>query len=358
MKLKLNKWYTPYLLLAPAVIWVLVFSLWPFLNTIVLSFTNARPLRPAEFVGLDQYRKLFTDEALGYAVVNSLVYAVVCVPLLTFLPLLLAMLVAKPIPGIGFFRTTFYFPVIASVVVVSIIWGWIFDSKGIINGTLKALGLQTHDFLIYRWWIIFVAITLTVWKGLGYYMVIYLVALANVNPDLYEAAALDGAGPWRRFWSVTVPGVKGAMLLISALITVAAIRVFSEIYTLTGGSGGPGGEAQTIVMHIKSTGSGLNGNLGYASALSVALFILTIFPLLAVGYMNQGAEIREALRIRRASKAARKARKAQKAKQAQRAQQAQQRELAAAGAGASAGSGVAPESPAPKDSAASERRQP
>lgn len=307
--MKSNKWYTPYLLLAPAIIWVLVFSLWPFLNTVVLSFTDARPLRPANFVAFEQYKRLFSDEAFIYAIGNSFVYALVCVPLLTFLPLLLAMLVAKNIPGIGFFRTTFYFPVIASVVVVTIIWGWIFDSKGIVNGTLKALGLPPQDFLIYRWSIIFVSITLTVWKGLGYYMVIYLVALANVNTDLYEAAALDGAGRWRTFWSITVPGVRGAMLLISALITVAAMRVFSEVYTLTGGSGGPGGQAQTLVMHIKSTGSGLNGNLGYASALSVALFILTIFPLVFVGWMNQGTEIREAIKLRRATKAARQARR-------------------------------------------------
>lgn len=288
-----NKWYTPYLLVLPAIVWVLVFSLWPFLNTVVLSFTDARPLREIHFVAFDQYKKLFSDQIFFYAIGNSFVYALVCVPLLTFLPLLLALLVAKETPLIGFFRTTFYFPVIASVVVVAIIWGWLFDSKGIINGALSALGLPPQDFLIYRWLTIFVAISLTVWKGLGYYMVIYLVALGNVNPELYEAAELDGAGPWRRFWSVTVPGVRSAMLLISALITVAAIRVFSEIYTLTGGSGGPGGEAKTLVMHIKAVGSGLNGNLGYASALSVALFLLTLLPLCLVAYFNQGDQIKE-----------------------------------------------------------------
>lgn len=338
--MKLNKWYTPYLLLAPAVIWVLVFSIWPFLNTVVLSFTDARPLRQAHFVGLKQYARLFSDDAFIYAIGNSFVYAIVCVPLLTFLPLLLAMLVAKKIPLIGFFRTTFYFPVIASVVVVTIIWGWIFDSKGIVNGTLQALGLPPQDFLIYRWSIIFVSITLTVWKGLGYYMVIYLVALANINTDLYEAAALDGAGKWRTFWSITVPGVRGAMLLISALITVAAMRVFSEVYTLTGGSGGPGGQAQTLVMHIKSTGSGLNGNLGYASALSVALFILTIFPLLFVGWMNQGTEIREAMRLRKATKAAMKARRQQRHQKAEAKKVQAVGELTATGASASSKGGA------------------
>ena len=304
--MRTHKWYTPYILLAPAVIWVLVFSLLPFLNTVILSFTNAKPLQPATFVAFDQYRRLLNDEIFHFAIGNVLVYALVCVPLLTFLPLLLAMLVHRNIPGIGFFRTTFYFPVIASAVVVAIIWAWLFESRGIVNATLDALGLSTVDFLIHRWWIIFVAITLTVWKGLGYYMVIYLVALSNVNPDLYEAAEIDGAGAWRKFWSVTVPGVRGALLLISALITVSAMRVFTEIYTIVGSGGGPGGEAQTMVGHIKQTGSGLAGNLGYASALSVILFLLTIVPLVMVGWMNQGQEIREAIRIHRLSRKVRR----------------------------------------------------
>ncbi|MDO5671351.1 MAG: sugar ABC transporter permease [Actinomycetaceae bacterium] len=305
-----NRWYTPYLLAGPAVLWVLVFSLWPFLNTVVLSFTNARPLQPATLVWFDNYQKLFDDEMFRYAIVNSFIYALACVPLLTFLPLFLAMLVQRVIPGIGFFRTTAYFPVVASVVVVSIIWGWLFESRGVINGALKALGIQPVDFLIYREWILFTAVTLTVWKGIGYYMVIYLAALGSVNKELYEAAALDGAGWWRRFWTVTVPGVKGAILLISALITVAAIRVFSELYVLTGGNGGPGGHATSIVMYVKQVGSGLSGRLGYASAVSVALFFLTIGPLLLVGYINQKDEIRDALRVRKLTRAQRRKMKA------------------------------------------------
>ena len=300
---------TPYLLLAPAVIWVLVFSIWPFLNTVVLAFTDARPLKPAKFIGLTNFVTLFSDERFGYALTTSLVYVLVCVPLLTFLPLLLALLVEKKVPGISIFRTSYYFPVIASVVVVGIIWSWLFDSKGLINQSLQFVGMTDHsiNFLVDRWLILLSSTSLTVWKGLGYYMVVYLAALAGVNKELHEAAALDGAGAWRRFWTVTVPAVKPAMLLISALITVSAMRIFSEIYVLTNGSGGPGGQAQSIVMLIQATGKGLRGNLGYASALSVALFFLTIAPLLLVAWINQGPEIRAALRLRKKSKAAQKA---------------------------------------------------
>ncbi|QJC21194.1 carbohydrate ABC transporter permease [Arcanobacterium buesumense] len=303
--MKRQKWYTPYLLTLPGVIWVLVFALWPFLNTVALAFTDARPLRPAKFVGLQNFYALFSDERFIYALTTSLVYVVVCVPLLTFLPLLLALLVHNKIPGIGFFRTTFYFPVIASAVVVAIVWEFLFSGNGTINEALKFFGLidRPVEFLSDRWLLIGCAIGLTVWKGLGYYMVVYLAALGNVGRDLHEAAALDGAGKWRRFWSVTVPGVRGPMLLVSVLICVAAMRIFTELYVLSNGSGGPGGRAMSVVMLIQASGKGLNGQVGYASAISLVLFLLTLIPLLIVGISNNGDMLRDALAARRTRKA-------------------------------------------------------
>lgn len=298
---------TPYLLVLPATIWVLVFSLWPFLNTIVLSFTNARPLRTPTFVGLDNYQEILSDPQVGYALVTCAVYVLACVPLLTFIPLLIALLVSKYVPGIELFRTVYYFPVIASVVVVGIIWSWMFDSKGMVNQAIELMGGTGISFLTERWWILVCAILLTTWKGLGYYMVVYLAALGNVGRDLHEAAAIDGAGAVRRFWSITVPGVRGAMLLVSALITTSAMRIFSEIYVLTNGSGGPGGQAMSLVMLIKQKGSGLNGQLGYASALSVMLFFLTVGPLLLTAMLNSGTDlsaVRNSLRRRRAHREA------------------------------------------------------
>ena len=283
----------PWLLIAPAIIWVSVFALVPFLNTIMLSFTDARPLDGGvfgnvDFVLFDNYIALAQDRRFWNAMVTSIVFALACVPFLTFLPLLLALLVEKTIPGIGAFRTTFYFPVVASVVVVGLIFSWLFDSRGIINGALEFLGVidAPIPFLVSRWWIVFTAVVLTVWKGLGYYMVVYLAALGSVGRELHEAAAMDGAGAWRRFWSVTVPGVRGAMFLVSALITVSAIRVFTELYVLTNGTGGAGGEAMSMVMLVQQVGSGLQGRLGSASAMSVALFFVTIGPLLLVAYLN------------------------------------------------------------------------
>ena len=189
---------------------------------------------------------------------------------------------------------------IASVVVVGIIWTWMFESQGLVNQTLEAVGLTDGpvNFLTERWLIIATAALLTIWKGIGYYMVVYLAALGNVDDTLYEAAELDGAGAMRKFWSVTVPGVRGGMLLVSALIAASGMRIFSEIYVLTNGTGGPGGQSASVVMLIKQVGSGLTGQLGYASAISVILFFLTFIPLAILGVANQG----DFLKNRRAAK--------------------------------------------------------
>ncbi|GAA1391372.1 sugar ABC transporter permease [Luteococcus peritonei] len=286
--MKSHRWFTPWLLVLVPVVWTLVFALWPFINTVILSFTNARPLVGGSFVGLENYRALFSDELFRNALLTTGWYVLACVPLLTFLPLLVALVVEKHVPGIGFFRTTAYFPVIASVVVVALIWTWLFDSRGIVNEALRYLGAtdQPIGFLVDRWKLVACAIALTVWKGLGYYMVVYLAALGNVGPELHEAAALDGANAWQRFRNVTIPGVRPAMVLVAALVSVAAMRIFSELYVLSGGTGGPGGEAMSIVMLVRQVGSGLSGQLGYASAISVVLFLLTIGPLAFIGWLN------------------------------------------------------------------------
>jgi multiple sugar transport system permease protein len=284
-----HRWFTPWLLIAPALVWLFVFNLWPAVNTVVLAFTNAKPLGGGQFTGLANFERMLDDDQLRYALINSVVYMAVCLPLLTFLPLLLALLVEKKLPGITFFRTVFYTPVIASAVVVALIWNWMLDDRGAINGILERLQVITQPlpFLSDRWLLLFSAISLTVWKGLGYYMIIYLSALGNVQRELHEAAAVDGANAWRRFLSVTLPGVRGTMLLISILITVSALRIFSELYIMTNGTGGPGGQVSSVVMLIQLYSRGFTGNLGYASALSLLLFLITLGPMLLLARLNR-----------------------------------------------------------------------
>jgi putative chitobiose transport system permease protein len=288
-----NRWFTPWVLVIPALTWLLVFNLWPSINTVILSFTNARPIGGGHFVGLKNFETLLHDEQLRWALLNSVIYMVVCLPFLTVLPLLLAVLVEKKLPGITFFRTAFYTPVVASAVVVALIWQWILDDRGLVNGMAEKLGFISGPlpFLSDQWLLLLSAISLTIWKGLGYYMIIYLAALGNVGRELHEAAAVDGASPLRRFVHVTIPGVRGTMILISILISVSALRVFSELFILSGGKGGPGGRDNSVVMLIQQYSQGFEGNLGYASALSIVLFFVTVVPMLVLARLNRrGAE--------------------------------------------------------------------
>ncbi|MFI1188310.1 carbohydrate ABC transporter permease [Streptomyces californicus] len=273
-------WWVPWLWIAPAVAAAVTFGLVPFLNTIALSFTDAKPLGGASgFVGAANYQRLLTDADFWLATKNSVLYLVCVVPAMMLLPLLLAVLVEKKIPFIGFFRSAFYTPVVASVVVVGFSWQFLLRDDGIVNALLLDLKVlqEPLPFLTDTTLLLFSSMAMTVWKGLGWYMVFYLAALGNVPKELHEAASVDGAGWLRRFWHITVPGVRPTMLLVGTLSAIGSLRVFTEIYMLGGASGGPGGQARTIPFYIRDTGlDPLDGNAGYGAAVSIALFLMTV----------------------------------------------------------------------------------
>ncbi len=275
-------WASPWLFLVLALAVTIVFVLFPFLNTVVLSFTDATMVRGGTFVGLDNFSRLADDPRFWTALLNSCLYVVCVVPVMVVLPLLLACLVSRPGRFIGLFRTAFYLPVVMSAVVVGLIWTNLLGSRGLVNETLSWLHVIASPvpFIADRWLLMFSAMFVTVWTGLGYYMVIYLAALANIDPVLYDAAAMDGAGAVRTFWSITVPGVRGTMALVGVLSSVAAFRVFSEVYVLSGGTSGTGGKDITMTMLIQREGTGLEADTGYAAAISVVMFVITLAMLL------------------------------------------------------------------------------
>lgn len=266
----------PYLFVAPAFIVVFVFVVLAALNTFRLAFTDSTLLKPGKFVGFQNFIDLFQDEYFLTALLNSSLYVVCVVPFMVILPLILANLVKGNGRIMGFFRTAFYMPVVMSAVVVGMIWTNLLDSQGLINSILKGAGIieEAIPFLTNRWGILFSSMFVTIWLGLGYYMVIYLTALANIDESLYEAAALDGAGPVRQFVSVTMPGVRSTMVLIMMLSTISAFRVFNEVYVLTNGTAGPGGMDMTMSMLIKNEGTGIQARTGYASAISLVVLVV------------------------------------------------------------------------------------
>lgn len=273
---------SPWLFAAPGLLVTAAFVLYPFVSTVVNSFTDRRTLIPGHFVGLANYREMLQDDMFWIALRNSTLYIIGVVPALVLLPLLLALLVQKHIPGIAFFRSAFYTPVVASIVVVGLIWVWLLDERGLINSLLETLGASPVGFLSNQWLILLSAMAVTVWRGVGYYMIIYLAALANVPRELHEAAAVDGAGAVRRFLTVTVPALRSTMVLVAALSAVSAFKVFSEVYLIANPTGGPAGEDTTLVMLVQRTGTGLSGRVGYSSAISVVVFVITVVLMLLV----------------------------------------------------------------------------
>ncbi len=267
---------SPWFFVLPAIVLTLTFVIGPFVNTIRLSFTNSTLLKPGSFVGLQQYQAVFQDPLLRTALLNSTIYAICMAPCMVILPLILAVLVNKKGRVMSFFRVAFYLPTVAGSVVSGLIWTNMLSARGLINSIFKALHWITEPipFLQDRWLLLFSAMIVTVWGGLGYYMVIYLAALANIDHSLYEAASLDGAGPIRQFISVTMPGCRLTMVLILLLSSVAAFRVFNEIYIFTDGTGGIGGQDTTMTMLIMRNGTGLTARTGYASALSIIMFLI------------------------------------------------------------------------------------
>ncbi|MCH4208780.1 carbohydrate ABC transporter permease [Bifidobacterium sp.] len=272
----------PYLFVLPAFLIVFVFVVVAALNTFRLAFTNSTLLRPGKFVAFDNFAAIIHDDYFWTAMLNSSLYVVCVVPFMVILPLVLANLVRGNSRIMGFFRTSFYTPVVMSAVVVGMIWTNLLDSKGLVNSLLQTMHViaKPIPFLTDRWLILFSAMFVTIWLGLGYYMVIYLTALANIDKSLYEAAQLDGAGPARQFIYITMPGVRSTMMLIMMLSTIAAFRVFNEIYVLTNGTAGPGGEDITMSMLIQQQGTGIQARTGYASALS--LIVLAVVGTLLV----------------------------------------------------------------------------
>ncbi|CAK7286001.1 carbohydrate ABC transporter permease [Streptomyces sp. RM1] len=273
---------SPWLFAAPGLLITGAFILYPFVSTVINAFTDRRTLIPGRFVGLANFRELLHDDMFWTGLRNSALYVVGVVPALVLLPLLLALLVQKNIPGITFFRSAFYTPVVASIVVVGLIWVWLLDERGLVNSLLETIGVGKVGFLSDQWLLLLSAMAVTVWKGLGYYMIIYLAALANVPRELHEAAAVDGAGPVRRFLTVTVPAIRSTMVLVAALSSVSAFKVFSEVYLLASPNGGPAGEDTTLVMLVQRTGTGLTGRVGYASAISLVVFAVTVVLMLLV----------------------------------------------------------------------------
>ena len=275
------KKYTPYLFLLPAAAVLIVFFFIPFFQTIGLSFFDySNSLYTPSFNGIDNYIKLFCEPVFYKVMFNTFLYLVIVVPFLVIFPLFVAILINQKIRGITLYKILIYFPVIVSIVVAAIAFKWIYAGEGILNYLLSLFNISPIGWLTDTNWALFSVAVVTIWKGIGYYMMIYLASLMSVPQDLYEACDIDGAGFIKKHLTVTVPHIMPTIALVSTISTISAMKVFAEIYVMT--KGGPLDSSKTIVYYIYERAFE-NLDLGYASALAVVLLIVVmIFSLINI----------------------------------------------------------------------------
>lgn len=282
---------TPYLFLAPALIVIVIFLLYPIGAVVYYSFTDYNITTPPVWVGLDNYQKLFDDPIFWLALKNSFIYLLVT-PILIVLSVLLAIIVNRKLPGIHAFRALFFIPVISGSIAVGIAWRMMLDTNGIINSFLMSIGVLSEpiQWLAEPAYTLMIAMLLTIWMGTGYYMMIFLAGLQNIPDELYEAALLDGCNTWQKHWYISIPGLRPQITFVSVISSLAALQVFNEIYTLTGGLGGILNSGVTMVFYLWRQAFRLN-HAGMASAIAMVLLAITLlFSIINMRMMERGTE--------------------------------------------------------------------
>lgn len=271
-----NKTVVAYSFILPNLIGFCIFTLIPVIFSLLLSFCQWDSGNPIKFVGLDNFVRLFTkDSSFRIALVNTIYYTVVTVPLTLGLALFLAILMNKKLKGRVFFRSVLFFPYVASLVAVAVVWMALFNpDRGPVNSLLMAIGISNPP----RWaasttWAMPTIIGLTVWKGMGYYMIVYLAALQGVSNELYEAASLDGANKWQLFRHITWPSVTPTTFFIIMMLMVATFKSYDIMYITT--QGGPGEATKVLAYHIFNSAF-VNSEFGYASAIAMVLLSIIV----------------------------------------------------------------------------------
>lgn len=267
--------WVPALFLIPGCALITLVVIYPALKALALSFTDFNMITPARPVGLANYVRLWADPFFWSALKNTLTYLAVVVPFLVVVPIFLALLVNKALPGLAFFRAAIYLPVITSLVVSGLVWKWVYEEKGLLNHFLLATGITDTPvaFLTDPGNALFSVMAVTAWSGLGYYMVIYLAGLQSIPRHLYEVAEVEGVSRWQQTLHITIPLLKPQIALVAVMSSIGAMKVFEEVYVMT--QGGPLDSTKTLVFYLYESAF-VDFEMGYAAAIGVVLFAITL----------------------------------------------------------------------------------
>jgi multiple sugar transport system permease protein len=267
-----------YLFIAPALLLFLVFIFLPLFASFYLSFTDYNVIHPPRWVGLENFRALlFADPRFWKAFRNTLLYVIGVVPTGIAISLLLAAALEELTRGKQLFKVLYFIPTITSVVAIAAVWKWLFAGEkfGLINYGLIQLGLKPVDWLLSPTWLLPAIIIMSIWAGVGYNLVFFSAGISTIPQALYEAAKVDGANWWRRFWHVTVPMLRPTLVFVVVMGVITSFQVFDQVYIMTGGTGeGIGGvldSGLTLVAYLYDQGFA-KFRMGYASAIAYLIF--------------------------------------------------------------------------------------
>ena len=263
-----------WIFLAPALILLGIFVLWPIAYLLYLSFTSGSFTQAGvRWVGFENYWRLLVTPDFWQVVGNTVYFTIATVIPSLILPLLLAVLLDLAIALRGVLRTAYFIPSITSMVAVGLGWRWLFQTNGPVNDLLGAIGIEPIPWLGSTVWAMPVLILLSIWKQLGFNLVVFLAGLQTIPDSRYEAAELDGARGWQKFWHVTLPGLRPTLVFATVTTAIFTIRSFEQVYVITGG--GPLNSTNLLVYYIYEEAFGMF-DFGYAAAGTTILLMLTL----------------------------------------------------------------------------------
>lgn len=281
----------PYLFLLPALVLLGIFVVYPIAAVIYYSFTDYDIVRPPVWVGLENFQRLLSDDVFWLALTHSFVYLIVT-PILIVLSICLAIVVNRRLRGIHIYRALYFVPAVSGSIAIGLSWRWLFERTGFINSALQTLGLieEPIQWLTTPSLVLPIAMLLTIWAGVGYYSVIFLAGLQNIPEELYDAARIDGATDVQKHRYVTIPGLRPQIVFVAVISSLAALKVFDEIYVLTNRTGGILDSGVTMVFYLWEQAFVLS-HAGYASAIAIVLLLVTLaFSIVNVRLLDRPSE--------------------------------------------------------------------
>lgn len=279
-----KEWFWGYLMIAPFFLGLLVFYLWPIVQTFYFSFTKWEAFNNYSWAGIENYKRLFHDTNLMHALRNTVTYVVMFVPISIIFSIFVATLLNQKVRGLAIYRTLFFLPVVTMPAAVAMVWKWLYNGDyGLINYVLSIFSIKGQNWLTDPNWALFAVVVVSVWSSIGNNMIIFLSGLQGISSSYYEAASIDGAGPFRKFFNITFPLLTPTIFFVTVISLIGAFQVFDLIYMMIGSKSLMIDNTQSVV-YLFYKYAFENNDKGYASA--VGMFLLVIIMLITALQMK------------------------------------------------------------------------